>query len=124
MDAAAAMVATASEQKARLVACGDVLRRVIGTVVCRRYDRKLEDYFQPKGQCGVAVSDGIETTAPITILSFEKGCTTLSYDGASASVNSSFSDAICRNLYARKLPQLLFALDGGEVEMVKSARGV
>ena len=34
-------------QKARPVACGDVLRRVIGAVFCRRYGRKLADYFQP-----------------------------------------------------------------------------
>ena len=36
-------------QKARLVACGDVLRRVIGAVFCRRYGRKLADYYQPWG---------------------------------------------------------------------------
>ena len=34
-------------QKARPVACGDVLRRGIGAVFCRRYGRKLADYFQP-----------------------------------------------------------------------------
>ena len=47
-------------QKARPVACGDALRRVIGAVFCRRYGRKLEDYFQPWGQYGVAVSGGVE----------------------------------------------------------------
>ena len=34
-------------QKATPVACGDVLRRVIDAVFCRRYGRKLADYFQP-----------------------------------------------------------------------------
>ena len=34
---------------ARPVACGDVLRRVIGAVFCQRYGRKLADYFQPWG---------------------------------------------------------------------------
>ena len=34
-------------QKARPVAYGDVLRRVIGAVFFRRYGRKLADYFQP-----------------------------------------------------------------------------
>ena len=38
------------------LACGDVLRRVIGAVFCRRYGRKLADYFQPWGQYGVPVS--------------------------------------------------------------------
>ena len=37
-------------QKARPVACGDVLRKVIGAVFCCRYGRKLADYFQPWGQ--------------------------------------------------------------------------
>ena len=30
-------------QKARPVACGDVLRRAIGAVFCRRYGKKLAD---------------------------------------------------------------------------------
>ena len=34
-------------QKARRLAYGDVLRRIIGAVFCRRYGRKLADYFQP-----------------------------------------------------------------------------
>ena len=34
-------------QNARPVACGNVLRRVIGAVFCHRYGRKLADYFQP-----------------------------------------------------------------------------
>ena len=34
-------------QKARPVACSDVLRRVIGAVFCRRCGRKLADYLQP-----------------------------------------------------------------------------
>ena len=47
---------SASGKKARPVACGDVLRRVIGVFFCRRYGRKLTDYFQPWGQYGVTVS--------------------------------------------------------------------
>ena len=38
---------SALRQKARPVACGDVLRRIIGAVFCRRYGKKLADYFQP-----------------------------------------------------------------------------
>ena len=45
-------------QKARPVACGDVFRRVFGAVFCQRHGRKLADYFQPWGQCGIAVSGG------------------------------------------------------------------
>ena len=50
-------------QKARLVVCGDILGRVIGAVFCRRYGRKLADYFQPWGQYGVAVLGGVEIMA-------------------------------------------------------------
>ena len=45
-------------QKARPVACGDVMWRVIGAIFCRRYGRKLADYFQSWVQYDVAVSDG------------------------------------------------------------------
>ena len=124
-------------QKARPVACGDVLRRVIGAVFCRRYGRKLADYFQPWGQYGVAVSGGVEIMALTATLGFEEGCTILSYDGANA-FNSiyrhRFLPALAEivpsvvpyasNLYAREPPKLLFALDGGGSEVVESARGV
>ena len=124
-------------QKARPMACGDVLRRVIGAVFCRRYGRKLADYFQPWGQYGVAVSGGVEIMALTATLGFEEGCTILSYDGANA-FNSiyrhRFLPALAEivpsvvpyasNLYAREPPKLLFALDGGGSEVVGSARGV
>ena len=124
-------------QKARPVACGDVLRRVIGAVFCHRYGRKLADYFQPWGQYGVAVSGGVEIMALTATLGFEEGCTSLSYGGANA-FNSiyrhGFLPALAEivpsvvpyasNLYAREPPKLLFALDGGGLEVVESARGV
>ena len=71
-------------KKARPVAYGDVLRRNIGAVFCRRYGRKLADYFQPWGQYGVAVSGEVEIMALTATLGFEEGCTILSYDGANA----------------------------------------
>ena len=124
-------------QKARPVACGDVLRRVIGAVFCRRYGRKLVDYFQPWGQYGVAVSGGVEIMAFTATLGFQGCCTIHSYDGANA-FNSiyrhRFLPALAEivplvvpyasNLYAWEPPKLLFALDGGGLEVVESARGV
>ena len=72
-------------EKSKPLACGDVLRRVIGTVICRQYGRKLSDYFQPCGQYGVAVSGRVEIMAFIATLCFIKECCTiLSYDGANA----------------------------------------
>ena len=70
-------------------------------------------------------------------LGFEEGCTILSYDGANA-FNSiyrhRFLPALAEivpsvvpyasNLYSQEPPELLFALDGGCLEVVESARGV
>ena len=128
---------SSSGQKARPVACGDVLRRVIGAVFCRRCGRKLADYFQTWGQYGVAVSGGVEIMALTATMGFEEGCTILSCDGANA-FNSlyrhRFLPALAEivpsvvpyasNLYARETPKLLFALGGGGSGVVESARGV
>ena len=120
------------------MACGDVLRRVIGAVFYRRYGRKLANYFQPWGQYGVTVSGGVERMALTETLGFEEGCTILSYDGATT-FNSIYRPRslppvlagivpsvvpYASNLYAREHSKLLFALDGGGLEVVKSARGV
>ena len=124
-------------RKARPVGGGQILRRVIGTVFCRRYGRKLADYFQPWGQYGVAVSGGVEIMALTAALGFEEGCTILSYDGVNV-FNSiyrhRFLPALAEtgpsvvpyasNLYAREPPKLLFALDGGGLEVGESAWGV
>ena len=75
---------SALRQKARPVACGDVLRRVIGAVFCHRDGRKLADYFQPWGHYGVAGSGRVKIMALTATLDFEEGCTILSYDGANA----------------------------------------
>ena len=119
------------------MACGGVLWRVIGGVFYRRCGRKLADYFQPWGQYGVAVSGGLEIMALTATLGFEEGCTIVSYNGA-----NDFNSIYCHrflpalaeivpsvvpyvsNLYAREPPKLLFALDGGGLEVVASARGV
>ena len=117
------------------MAYGDVLRRAFGAVFCRQYGRKLADYFQPWGQYGVAVSGGVEIMALTATLGFEEGCTILSY-GANA-FNSIYRHRFlptlaeivpsvvpyASNLYAREPPKLLFALDGGGLEVVESARG-
>ena len=108
-----------------------------GAVFCRRYGRKLADYFQPWGQHGVAVSGGVEIMAFTAKLGFEEGCTILSYGGADA-FNSRYRHRFlpalaeivplvvpyASNLYAREPPKPLFALDGGGLEVVESARGV
>ena len=121
-------------QKARSVACGDILWRVTAAVFCRRYGRKLPDYFQLWGQYAIAVSGGVESMTLKATTGFEEGCTILSFDGANA-----FNVSICRhkflpalveivpsvvpyasNVYAQEPPKLLFAPDGGGSEMVES----
>ena len=120
------------------MACGDVSRRVGGAVFCRQYGRKLADYFQPWGQYGVAVSGGVEKMAFTTTLGFEEGCTILSYGGANALNNiyrhrflPTLAEIVpsvvtyASNLYAQEPPKPLFALlDGGDLEVVKSTRGI
>ena len=67
-------------------------------------------------------------------LGFQEGCTIASYDGENA-FNSIYRHrvlpalaeivpSVASNLYAREPPKLLFALDGGGLEVVESARGV
>ena len=70
-------------------------------------------------------------------MGFEEGCTILSYDGVNA-FNSiyrrRFLPALAEivptvvpyapKLYAGEPPKLLFALDGGGLEVIESARGV
>ena len=101
--------------------------------MCRRYGKKFADYFQPWGQYGVAVSSGVETMALIATLGFEEGCTILSYDGANT-FNSiyrhRFLPALAEivpsvipyaaNLYAREPPKLLYAREGGGIEVIES----
>ena len=119
------------------MACGDVVRRVIGAAFCRRYGKKLAEYFQPWGQYDVAASDGVEIMVlTSTLLDVEEGCTILSYDGENT-FNSiyrhRFLPALAEivpslvpyasNLYAREPPNLLLVLDGGGLEVVEPARG-
>ena len=122
----------------RPMACGDVLRRVIGAVFCRRYDRKSTDYFQPWGQYGVAESGGVDINALTATLGFGESCTPLSYDGAKAfnsmhrqrfrpdveEIDPSVLFPYVANLYARKPPKALFALYDEWLEEFESARGV
>ena len=50
-------------QNARSLTCGNVFRRFVGAGFCRRYCRKLADYFQPWGQYSVAGLGGVEIMA-------------------------------------------------------------
>ena len=130
-------ILSAVGQKVRPVACGDVLRRVIGPNLCRRYGRKLTDYFQPWGQYGVAISGGLDTMALTATLGFKEDRPLLSYDGENTfnSINCHmFLPALTEivpsvvpyaaDLYAREPPKLPFALDGGRLGVIESARGV
>ena len=71
-------------QKARPVADGAILLRVIGAIFFRQYDRKLADYFKPWSQYGVALSGGVEIIALTATLGFEEDCTILSNGGTDA----------------------------------------
>ena len=124
--------------KARPVACGDVLRRVISGTFCREYGKQLAAHFEPWAQYGVSSSGGVETMALRATMAFQEGCTVLSYDGENA-FNSMYRASILpalaeivpmavpymSNVYARGTsPKLLFSMDDGRVEVVESSRGV
>ena len=114
---------------AGLVACSDVLRRVIGAVSCCSYDRKLADYFQLWELYGVALFGGLVTMALVAVLGIEEVCVILSCDGATNVLNRVLpvlaeivpaAVLYAANLYAREPTKLLFALDGGGAEVVES----
>ena len=73
-------------------------------VFCRRYGRKLADYFQPWGQYGVAGLGGVEIMAPTATLGFEEGCTILSYDEPNA------FKGIYRHRFLPALPEIVLSV--------------
>lgn len=97
-------------QKAGPDACDDVLRRVIGAVPYRRYDRNRTDYLKPSGQYDIAVSGRVETIALSTTLSLEGGCTILSCDGMNDFIQQHLLPQIPTN--ARGNRTLIDALHG------------
>ena len=123
--------------KARPVACGDLLRRVIGGTFCRQHGSALAERFQALGQYGVAAPGGVEAMALRATLGYQQGCAILTFDAKNA-FNSIKRRAILPalaklipsvvpyvlNLYARGPPQLLFKTMTGDTEIVSSSTGV
>ena len=124
-------------EKARPIACGDVLRRLIGTTFSLQHRQELSGYFEPWRQYGVGVSGGVEVMAAAATLGFQEGSTILTFDGANA-FNTLYRHKMlpalaeivpslipyATNLYARTPPKLLFAMNGRATEVIESARGV
>lgn len=74
---------SAFREKARPVACGDVLRRIIGGAFCRQYGPALAERFEALGSYGVAAPGGVEAMARDT-LGHQKGCAILMFDAKNA----------------------------------------
>lgn len=123
--------------KPRPIACGDVLRRIMGGTCCSQLGTLLADYFEAYRRSEVTVPGGVETMAMRTTLAFRGGLTTLAYDGRSA-FNSLCRSSILpgvaemardvalytNNLYVRIPPKLLCRVDDGRTEITPSARAV
>lgn len=91
-------------QMSRPVASSDVLRRIIGTVFCRRYGKKLPDFFQPWGKYDVAVSNRVEVMALMEI------------------ILPVVPDAA--NLFTREPPKPHSTLEGVNLAVIESVRSV
>lgn len=72
---------TALGEKARPVACINVLRRIIGATFLWQQRTSLEDLFEPIGQYGVGIQGVVELVTEKAMLSHQRGCMVLSSDG-------------------------------------------
>ena len=123
--------------KARPVACGDLLRRIIGGTFCKQYGPSISQHFEPLGQYGVAVAGGTELMAARATLAYQQGCSLLTFDARNAfnsmkrrTILPALADIIppavpyALNLYARDAPLLLYKTSSGSTEIIRSATGV
>jgi hypothetical protein len=126
-------------EKARPVACGDVLRRLFGGAYCRSHRNQLASLFSQGKQFGVGVAGGVEIVAAMAQLTRDGGGVLLGIDSSNAfnavkrlealrQVANHVPDlyAYASKVYgANSNPLLLFGLDGEEAaEVVESRQGV
>ncbi|CAN0541204.1 unnamed protein product, partial [Laminaria digitata] len=125
-------------EKARPVACGDVLRRIIGGTFCKDYGQAISERFEPKGQHGVSVPGGTELMATKATVAYQQGFGILTYDAANAfnamarrAILPALAELIppvvpyALQIYAREEPpKLLFKMDSGETAIIHTSTGV
>lgn len=71
-------------EKARPIACGDTVRRIIGRVYCHHNKERFSKYFEAVGQYGVAAQSGAEKMGLTAQLVHEAEGTVVSIDGRNA----------------------------------------
>ena len=125
--------------KARPIACGDTIRRIIGAIFCRTHKRKLAALFEGVHQYGVGTCNGVERLATAAQLVHQAGGVVLALDGRNA-FNATSRRAIFREA-AKHVPDLypyltrmygpevfaslVFAMDGkAEAAILPSQQGV
>ncbi|CAN0375941.1 unnamed protein product, partial [Laminaria digitata] len=124
-------------EKARPVACGDVIRRIIGGTFCRQYTPQIASHFEPLGQYGVSVPGGSELLAVRATLAHQQGKSVIALDARNAfnamarrAILPALADFIppavpyALNVYGREPPKLLFKTATGGTETVLSSTGV
>ena len=123
--------------KARPIACGDVLRRLISSATLRALGDRLGLDLRDSGQFGVSVPSGVEHTAAGMKVAHEGGQWKSTLDGrnafnelmrapmlrTAATMLPEAFEYVC-HLYAGAPPHLLFQLAAGGIAVVPSRRGV
>ena len=124
-------------EKARPIACGDTVRRIIGRVYCHHNKERFSRYFEAVGQYGVAAQSGAEKMGLTAQLVHEGGGTVVSIDGRNA-FNALRREVMLRHLakhapdafaFASRIysgqPSLRFSLEGQATAVeVLSCQGV
>ena len=125
--------------KARPIACGDTLRRLFGSIYCKRSKKACSALFEAVNQFGVAVTGGVERVAAMAQLVHQAGGTMLAIDGRNAfnavsrtqvlkCVAKHLPDLypyVVRMYGSASTPSLLFSLDGeAQPAVVPSRQGV
>jgi Reverse transcriptase (RNA-dependent DNA polymerase) len=90
--------------KARPIACGDTLRRLFASMLCRDRRAVITALLEPSGQYGVAVAGRAERVAATAQMLHDAGAVLLTIDGANA-FNSISRSAVLREV-AETLPEL------------------
>jgi hypothetical protein len=122
--------------KARPIACGDVLRRLISSATLDALGERLGPALRDAGQYGVAVPSGVEHVATRVASAHESGDWVFALDGrnafnelrraamlrTAATMLPEAFEYIC-HMYAGDAPHLLYQLAAGDIRVVPSQRG-
>lgn len=119
------------------MACGGVLRWIIGTAFYRQHWTNIDVFFESIGNFGVSDRSGGKLVAEHAMLGHHRRCTVLSYDGVNAlyttkrtrmlAALAKYLPSVARyaaNLNARVPAKLLFRIDNGRSQVVQPRKKI